>query len=383
MDDIVLKIEKCIWTSYDNEDSIGLYSGLSGIIMFYDYLCEVYPIEEYEDKLLVIIEKANECIENNGSVSSLCHGLAGYGLILLSLKNKSIDISEDYFENIDSYLLNDFNSFCESNEYDFMHGAMGIAMYFIERHKLRNQPHIAVLLNLFAEKLINKITTDFNKVLLKSDQTGKDYYTFGMAHGVAGYINFLLYFQKHFKSLNVISPLKVCIDFLKQYKKFDNASKQHYPNVFILDSAENIPSRLSWCQGDLGVSNAFFNAGIFIKDKDLVKEAVSLMNESAALKFEDSGVKDFGICHGSAGILIQFYLASKKYDVDYSKQINYWWNILKKQTNNFEEYLSFDKESNKYNAENNLLFGSAGLALAILTIENRIDTKWLQMLNLN
>jgi len=383
MKNIVLKIEKSIWNSYDRELGIGLYSGLSGIILLYDYLSQTYNVEEYENKLLTIIEKVNELIENQGNVSSLCHGLSGYGLILLGLKNKDIEISEEYFENIDCYLLNDFNSFCESNEYDFMHGAMGIAMYFIERHRLGNHDHIISLLNVFGEKLIHKINTDFSETLVKSNETGQEYYTFGMAHGVAGYINFLIYLKKNLNSLDITPSLKICISFLQRYKKYDNRSKQHYPNVFMLDSKENLPSRLSWCQGDLGISNAFYNAGIFLENKDLIQEAIDLMNHSAALRLEEAGVKDFGMCHGSAGILIQFYLASKKYDIDYSKEIEYWFDVIKKQTNNFDEFLSYDKEFNNYNAENNLLFGSVGLALTLLTIENQIDTEWLQILNLN
>jgi hypothetical protein len=383
MEDIVLKIEKSIWNSYNNENRIGLYSGLSGIIMFYDYICEIYPLEEYENKLLVIIEKANELIENQESMTSLCHGMAGYGLILLRLKNKNIEISEEYFENIDTYLLNDFDSLCTCNEYDFMHGAMGIAMYFIERYKLgNNEDHVASVLNVFGEKLIFKINTDFKKVLIKSDETKSDYYTFGMAHGVAGYLNFLVYFKKHFESLDITASLKICVDFLTFYKNFDVKSKQHYPNVFMLDSQKNLSSRLSWCQGDLGISNAFYNTGVYLEDKDLINEAVILMNHSAALSLEDSGVKDFGICHGSAGVLIQFYLASKKYNIDYSKEIKYWLDALEKQTNNFEKFLSYDKNSNQYDAETNMLFGSAGLGLVLLTIENRIDSKWLEIFNL-
>lgn len=383
MEDIILKIEKSIWNAYTTENRIGLYSGLSGIIMFYDYICQIYPLDEYEDKLLVIIERTNELIENQESVCSLCHGMAGYGLVLLRLKNKNIDISQEYFENIDSYLLEDFESQCKSNDYDFMHGAMGIAMYFIERYKSGSASDAVVaILNAFAEKFIFEINTNFKNVLLKTDETNRDYYTFGMAHGVAGYLNFLEYFKKYFTSINITAPLRICVDFLASYKNFDPKSKQYYPNVFMLDSKKTLSSRLSWCQGDLGISNALYNAGIYLNDENLTDEAVNLTNHSATLSFEDSGVKDFGMCHGSSGILIQFYLASKKYNVDYNTAIEYWLDALKRQTNNFEEYLFYDKSTNEYTAETNLLFGSVGLALTLLTIENRIDTKWLEIFNL-
>ncbi|MNQ92135.1 Lanthionine synthetase C-like protein [compost metagenome] len=107
------------------------------------------------------------------------------------------------------------------------------------------------------------------------------------------------------------------------------------------------------------------------------------MDHSATISFEDSCVNDFGICHGSAGILIQFYLASKKYNIDYSQEIDRWLEVVKKQTNNFEEYPWYDNSKKMYSPEINLLVGAVGLGLTLLTVENKIDTKWLEILNLH
>ena len=133
--DTILTIEKNIWNSFNNENSSGLYHGISGIILFYDSLYQAYPLEEFEDKLLTIIEKADELIQENDNLLSICSGIAGYGITLLRLKNTTIEISEAYYETIDSFLIEEFELLYHSNNFDFMHGAMGIAMYFIERYK--------------------------------------------------------------------------------------------------------------------------------------------------------------------------------------------------------------------------------------------------------
>ncbi|EKT3958248.1 hypothetical protein NTJ28_002254, partial [Flavobacterium psychrophilum] len=164
MKDKILKIEKNIWNAYNKENNIGLYNGLSGFILFYDSLYKAYPVEEFENKLLAVIEKANELIEEKQNSISLCSGIAGYGLTLLRLKADSIDISEDYFESIDTFLLEDFEFLSESNNFDFMHEAMGIAMYFIERYKLNKNSVVAEVLDVFAEKLIYQINIDFKNV---------------------------------------------------------------------------------------------------------------------------------------------------------------------------------------------------------------------------
>lgn len=383
--DTILTIEKNIWNSFNNENSSGLYHGISGIILFYDSLYQAYPLEEFEDKLLTIIEKADELIQENDNLLSICSGIAGYGITLLRLKNTTIEISEAYYETIDSFLIEEFELLYHSNNFDFMHGAMGIAMYFIERYKTNKNSSVTKVLNVFAENLICKIDMDFKNVLVESDESRGDYYSFGLAHGVAGYLNFLLYLKKHFKELqrDISKTLRICVDFLISYKKYDPYTKQYYANAISLETNKYLPSRLSWCQGDLGVSNALYNTGVFLDDKLLVDEAIKLMNQSAVISFEDSAVDDFGICHGSSGILLQIYFASKKYKLDYAKEIDRWLESLKIQTNNFEEYLWYENSSCSYISQNNLLIGSAGLGMILLTLENKINTNWLEVLNLH
>ncbi|MEO8239621.1 MAG: lanthionine synthetase LanC family protein [Flavobacterium sp.] len=381
----VLLIEKHIWDTFNNENSSGLYLGISGIILFYDSLYQAYPSEEFEDKLLSVIEKADELIQQNDNLLSICSGIAGYGITLLRLKNATIEISEDYYETIDSFLIEEFELLCQSNNFDFMHGAMGIAMYFIERYKANKNPVVTKILSDFAENLICKINKDFKNVLIESDESRGDYYSFGLAHGVAGYLNFILYLQKHFTEMkkDITKALRICVDFLVSYKKYDPYTKQYYANVVSLETNKFIPSRLSWCQGDLGVSNALYNTGVFLDDKPLIEEAVKLMNQSAIISFEDSAVDDFGICHGSSGILLQIYFASKKYNLDYTKEINRWFESLKNQTTNFQQYLWYENSSCTYIAQNNLLIGSAGLAMTLLTLDNKINANWLELLNLH
>jgi lantibiotic biosynthesis protein len=383
--DIIFKIEKNIWKSFKEINNIGLYTGLSGYILFYDSIFEAYKLEEFEVKLLEVISRTNELIEFAESTVALSSGMAGYGLALLRLKNKNIDLDEEYLESIDSFLLNDFELLAEAKNYDFMHQSMGIAMYFIERYKTNKNTKIIEILTRFSEKLINEINIDFREVLAQYDENRGKHYSLGLAHGVASYINFLIYLKLNFTELKVAidKALESCVDFLISYRSYDERSKQYYFNAVSAEIDDYISSRLSWCQGDLGVSNALYNAGVFLSNNDLIDEAKYLMNHSAKLNFDDSGVQDFGICHGSAGVLIQIYLASKKYKVDYDKEINYWLQIVSEQTNNYEDYNWFNNSSNSYFPATNLLVGSVGLGMVLLTVENKITTKWLEVFNLH
>lgn len=385
MEDTILRIEKSIWESISGETRIGVLNGLSGVALFYNYLYEVFEEEDFQNKLLSIIEKTNTLLTEEISISTLCSGLAGYGLVLLRINNPDIDIDEDYFENIDSLLLEDFEEMSFKNDYDFLHGSMGIAMYFIERYKTTKSETHAIILNNFSKVLISKINTNFKEVLIEHTIERDDYYSFGLAHGVPGYINFLIYLQKNFEGLevNIDDSLRICIIFLKSYENYDTKSKQHYPNVVLLKKNEVISSRLSWCQGDLGVSNSLCNAGIYLNDEALIGEGLELMNKTRTISCDESGAKDIGICHGSAGILIQYYLAANKFNIDFSQNIDKWMDRIVQQTNNFSEFLDYSNYTATYSKEINFLSGAAGLGLVILTKENKIDTNWLEILNLH
>lgn len=384
-EDRILIIEKDIWNAYDKQSNIGLYTGLSGFILFYDCLYEAYKKEEFEDKLLKIIEKTNELIQNNQNTISLSSGIAGYGLILLRLKNKSIDINDEYFEDLDASLIEEFKTLCKSNDFDYMHQAMGIAMYFIERYKKNANIEIVEILIFFSKNLIHQIDTDFKNAIVQVDDERGKYYSLGLAHGIASYLNFLIYLKKHFTELatDISETLRICIDFLISHKNFDKKTKQHFVNVISLQTNNFLPSRLSWCQGDLGIANALYNSGIYLDDRILIIEGIELINKSATINFIDSGVNDFGICHGSAGIVLQLHLASKKYGIDYMNEMDCWLNVLKEQTNNFQEYPWHNNTTNTYYTDMSLLTGAVGLGLTLLTVENKIDTEWLEILNLH
>lgn len=386
MEDAILKVEKNIWESLEDENRIGLLTGLSGMAFFYSKMHSVYKRDEYLIKLATIVEKVNDMLENEPSITTLCSGLAGFGLVLLSLEDDIIDIDAEYFESIDSVLLEDLKSCCEANHYDFLHGSMGIAMYFIERCKSdKNEKNIAAL-NHFSENLIYKINNSLEEILISEvalDNDDRFCIYFGIAHGIAGYLNFLLYLQSNFSELktDITSSLQKCISYLKSYKKFDENSKQFYPNLLLIHSNTIVNSRLSWCQGDFGIANSLYNCGIYLNDDHLIKESEELIASCQKISLQESFVNDFGLCHGSAGIAIQYHLASKKHKTAFTEDIQKWMNIVKMQTSDYQQFVAYEKGS--YHAETNLLEGSVGLGLILLTLENKIDHRWLELVNLH
>lgn len=385
MDEVISKIEKKIWQAIDDENRIGLLDGLSGIAMFYNSLYSVYKENEYQEKLLFIIDKIDSLISEQSNKSSLCSGLAGYGWVLLNLNNNDIDIDEDYFISLDLILAEDLKKLLSKNNYDFLHGAMGIVFYFINRNKITKNDFLIEILNNFSKELVLKISSNLNEILIRESAYHDDKcYYFGIAHGVSGVINFLIYVFNNFKELKVdiVEPLNTCIAFLKKGKKYDKESKQFFPNLYMLKSKTTVSPLLGWCQGDLGISNSLYNASILLNDYELRNEAIELMDNTKKISFIESKVKDAGICHGSTGILMQYHFASIKFRLDYSNEIKNWNIIMTSQTKGFEEFLAYAGKG-QYVEEVSLLKGASGLGMVLLTINNKIDANWFSCLNIH
>ncbi|MFW0739922.1 lanthionine synthetase LanC family protein [Flavobacterium sp. T12S277] len=383
MESLILKIEKAIWESAMIENRVGLMDGLSGVAMFYDNMYKVYGIEEYRDKLLSIVDRINLLLSENETSSNLCTGIAGYGLMLIRLQEKSVEIDKEYFESIDLILQEDLYDSSAENNYDYLHGSIGIAMYFIERYKTNKNGLIVEILDKFSKELIHKINFDFEKVLIEPVFNDKHCYYFGLAHGVSGYLNFLIYLKNNFSEMSqdITESLDIAITFLRNHKNRNINDIQYYPNLLILETNEFVKPMVAWCQGDLGISNALYSSGVYLNDDALVKEASQLVNNISTISLEDSGIGDFGMCHGCIGIIVQYHLASLNLNHDYSTEINKWYRILDRKTNNFENLSSSNNDVDL--KEINLLDGLAGLGLGLLTVDEKIDTGWLQLFNLH
>ncbi|ENI5460069.1 hypothetical protein ABZG89_000048 [Flavobacterium psychrophilum] len=207
-------------------------------------------------------------------------------------------------------------------------------------------------------------------------------YSFGLAHGITGHINFLIYLKNTVGDLipNIDNSLNNAIIFLMKYRKYDEISKQQFPSKHNIDTNISSSARLAWCMGDLGIGNALYNAALFLNNTKLQNEAINLINASQKISLKISGVNDFAICHGTAGIIMQYYLAEVKFNQDNSEIISYWFEILANQTKNFTEFNSFSID--QYINETNILYGSSGLGMVFLTLNKKTSVDWLISLNL-
>ena len=375
------------WDEISNEEdvkNIALLSGLPSItILLLDYYTK-FPSINLKLKIKEYVIKSIDIIEVQDKIfPSYCAGLAGYGFFLLKLKQTDI-LSEDIeilnqideiSNQIDEILEEQIDIDFLDDNFDILHGVLGVGLYFLERDKLS-----------FVDKIVDKLVeTSFSK----EDQIyWKKYDKFkavdsiidmGNAHGNSSIIYFLSkILSKNPKNEQVKELIKKSINFyLNNCQELNDEIYSYFPHQIItkeFDEGINKPgnSRFAWCYGDLGVLNTLLMSSKLIEDDKMYLNILDKLKNIANRKYETEVFTiDAGFCHGSSGIAIIFNKIHKLTGIKtFSKESEYWVNITlgeKNKSNNSIKNLgySFPINDNK-NHSLTLLEGLAGLLFCYL-----------------
>lgn len=131
-------------------------------------------------------------------------------------------------------------------------------------------------------------------------------------------------------------------------------------------------SRLGWCYGDLSVALLLARAGQALQSAALLKEARRIALHAAARQQQSARVTDAALCHGSAGLMLQFRLLQQFFpDQALAEAACYWRQLTLQLLPVAIEQLDCG-----------LLNGTAGIGLALL-VELGADTVWTEALLLS
>jgi len=131
-------------------------------------------------------------------------------------------------------------------------------------------------------------------------------------------------------------------------------------------------SRLGWCYGDLSLALLLARAGQVLQNAALLKEARRIALHAAARQQQSARVTDAALCHGSAGLMLQFRLLQQFFpDQALAEAACYWRQLTLQLLPVAIEQLDCG-----------LLNGTAGIGLALL-VELGADTVWTEALLLS
>ncbi len=390
----LLKILEEICESIEDQShknlKIGVLSGISGVSLFYFYYSKLLNADQYYTKGINILEESIDRINLGYSFPTYCSGIAGFGWVLDHVvEEKFVETDTDgLLSDLDGYLYQVMTNDLKKKYYDFLHGAIGYGYYFLKRYKntksdilkKRYTDYLFFLvssLKQLSEKDKNGIK--WSSVLNK--KTGQQGYNLSLSHGMSSIINFLsrLYLFEEFK-LDVLPLLKGAISYVLSFENLDKNAFSLFPN-WITNPADHNSSRLAWCYGDLGIGLTLRIASKALKDKYLGKKSLQILVHSANRKtFEESLVKDAGLCHGSYGNAQIYNRLYRETQNNIFREAAIHWIEKSISLSTFKDgyagYKTWSGPDKMWTKETNLLTGIAGIGLAIIFHLSDLETTW-------
>lgn len=392
------EINTVIRKEYTNEEHIGLISGLSGMVLFQFYYSKYLDIEDHADFGTHIL---GHCVEkiNHGYNSPLySRGIAGFGWTLDFLElNQFIEVdADDLLSGLDDYLHNALISNFKTANYDFLHGAIGQASYFLNRYKNTNSIELKHKYETILLEFISFLQNTSQKegdglkwlsiLIYEPEEKG---YNLCLSHGMSSIVFVLSKLHEFSVFRNEVTPLlNGAVNYILSFKNSNDKAYCLFPNWITEDNQPEGQSRLAWCYGDLGIGVALLKASRALKDSDLRVKALKILRHTTSRRTKEyTKVDDAGICHGAFGnalIYNRLYIETK--EVIFKESTEYW--ITKGiEMGHFDDgfagYKMWDPDNEIWSTNTSLLTGVTGIGLAMISYLSEVDMKWDECLMIN
>jgi lantibiotic modifying enzyme len=364
-----INIHLCNYISMENEiknsGSYGIYNGHFGLLLYLAIYNKHFPdkklgklIDSFADRLI------SEWSENPYNYT-YCSGMSGI-MDMFSYMNEKKIYSVDLkavLPPLENYMANRMIDDIMKGKYDFLHGAMGAAYYLMnENRKISYIEQFISYLEECAEKDDGVYKWKF------FDMTDTQFkYNIGLAHGMSSIVIFLseAYNKNICKDL-IRQLLPGAVSFILEQKyNFETRNYSLFPSLSKED--ETTESRLGWCYGDLGIAVALWKAGNCLNISEYESIAVDIVeNTMNRTNLEANMIRDAGICHGTAGLVMMFQYFGEKMKWDKALNLKDYWLLetLKKICPYNEDIdISTACENNEYS----LLTGISGIGLVLLS----------------
>lgn len=392
------EIHIIIKDKYENNDEIGILSGLSGITLFQFYYSKYLNTNDDHSNLAVkMLETCISKINRGSYLPTYCSGICGLGWTLTHLAQENfIEIdSNNLLIELDDYLYNLMVFDMKNGRYDFLHGGIGYAFYFLNKYRNTSSDKLKIKYKLILLEFIDLLEKSSqyageNKLKWLSiiPKNGVDdgevieVYNLNLSHGMSSIVGILtkLCFYEDFKSLSE-KMLQKSINYILDFKSQDEKSFSLFPGWIEKTGEIKNQSRLGWCYGDVSIGLRLWYASNVLNNEELKEESIAIMKHSAKrMSPKKSLVIDAGVCHGSFGNAQMFHRIFKETDDNvFKKAADYWFLDGMEKAAQHDGFVGHKKcsftdiESFKTIS---LLDGIAGIGLAIIDYIGDFDSDW-------
>lgn len=299
--------------AFDPEDG-SLASGYAGMAVLHHHLAAIFPEADHSQSAALFLDAAVDAAARADQPTlSLFDGVTGVGWTADCLSRGEPLGAFDPNEAIDEALESALQSRPWTGSHDLVSGLVGIGAYALAR---RQRGRWSALLRGAIDQLEALAQPDSGGLAWLSSPGAYDelsrgertapHFDVGLAHGAAGVVA-LLSFSCRVQPDGGRSArlLEGAVAWLLR-QRLDSLESSRYPR-YRIPGARPRPSRLAWCQGDLGVAVALLHAARALGRGDWRQEALRALQGAAARTPESAGAVDSGLCHGALGLAHLFH----------------------------------------------------------------------------
>lgn len=384
-------IHETIKKEYINYPSVGLLSGLTGAALFQFYYAKLKDDEKHASLGMDILTNVLEKVNKNLIPPDFCAGICGIGFAIDHLYQHDFLESncDNLFADLDLKFYEIMILEMEQGNYDFLYGSLGYALYFLKRYETTNSSYQKIVYSGYIRDFLkllsdNAIFINKNKVLWKKKDRNSSHsfsYDLGAAHGLASVISFLGRINRHDDfGLDLKNILSGAINGLLSYKQPLKVGNSYFPNTILQTQELDLPSRLAWCYGDLGIGISLLQVSKYLKNDLLCNKAVNILEHCATrLSEAETGVIDAGFCHGAFGNAHIFKKAYHQTHIEIFKNTSdYWVNRGLKMAHHEDGFAGFKQFSRKgdYYPSISMIEGIAGIGLVLIDHVSNSNHMW-------
>ena len=388
---------ECSWdptrhASDRNADAASLAAGRAGVALLHGYLSLAgHRRAHHAHSALDLLDAAAVALEHTAMTAGLYGGFTGIAWADAHLTSRlPADADDDRHDAVDQAVEHHLSQAPWPGDYDLISGLTGLGVYALERRQSpRGEPMFARVveqLALMAERQGRGVTWHRSPRLhltaARAAEYPSGYYDLGVAHGAPGVIALLgTACACKAADANAVSLLEGAVTWLLD-QRLDPSASSVFPH-FVVPEAGSEPSRLAWCYGDAGVAAALMVAARGAGRVGWEREALGIARRAADRPFDQTGVRDAGLCHGAAGVAHIFNrLYHATGEAWLAEAARSWFARaldFRQPGEGTGGFLALDRpdgREDRWHADPGLLTGASGVALALLSACAPIEPAW-------
>ncbi|NOT92170.1 lanthionine synthetase LanC family protein [Ferruginibacter sp.] len=363
----------------------GFLGGNLGLLYYYFNAHKVLQLATILEKAEALLAQVFEDINESGRGligASFSNGAAGFAYTVNYLQQEGfidLEIDTEFLE-MDKFLFDSANELLQKDEIDYLHGALGVLLYFTTRSK--DSATIKYYVTALTEAVCKKALTNQNKLWFKNYSIERlkdpDTADLGLAHGLSGMLMILMNTWPFLDDRQLLEKTIISgIDFVLSNQLPTDPAEEEFSifpvSVNTASNEINSINRLAWCYGDLNMVLLLYRAGQMFLTRGYTEKADEVGIKTLERKTGKSTLcADTHFCHGTAG-LAQFYLClyNESGHFSYYRAYEFW---IEKTVVLIDTEIS----NNVYSANTvGLLEGWAGVAMVLTEYINEGEAmKW-------